>query len=99
MGTYWDEFLKQYPFVRHCALETTLELFYFYCDSENQDLFKDKIQKVREQFYAPPVSKSDGIEREALFALLKWMQDEPIFNIDSIDEILDDYDYYKANCC
>jgi hypothetical protein len=58
MGTYWDEFLKQYPFVRHCALETTLELFYFYCDSENQDLLKEKIQKVREQFNAPLVSES-----------------------------------------
>lgn len=46
----------------------------------------------------PDVRKSDGIEREALFALLKWMQNEPIFNIDSIDEILDDYEYYKANC-
>jgi len=58
MGTYWDNFLKQYPFVQHCALETILELFYFYCDMENQDLFKEKEKRVREQFYAPPVSES-----------------------------------------
>jgi len=30
--------------------------------------------------------------------LLNWMQDENEFNIGDIDEILDDYEFYKANC-
>ena len=30
--------------------------------------------------------------------LLNWMQDENDFNIGDIDEILDDYEFYKANC-
>lgn len=37
-------------------------------------------------------------QRSELFALLKWMQNEPEFNIDDINEILDDYAFYKANC-
>lgn len=37
-------------------------------------------------------------QRSELFALLNWMKNEPQFSIDDIDEILDDYAFYKANC-
>lgn len=37
-------------------------------------------------------------QRSELFDLLKWMQNDPFFNIDDVDEILDDYYFYKSNC-
>lgn len=36
--------------------------------------------------------------RSELFDLLNWMKNEPIYNIDDVNEILDDYKYYKSNC-
>lgn len=34
--------------------------------------------------------------REEFFKLLQWMQNEPFFQIDDINEILDDYECFKS---
>jgi hypothetical protein len=65
---------------------------------DNWDKFDYRTQRysfedIEEILESKP--QESKVNRSELFDLLEWMQKEPAFNIDNINEILDDYAFYK----
>ena len=61
MGTYWNDFLEEYPWVKKCPLEKILELFWLYCKNvdlpEGKDNFFDiegQLARARQQVEESP---------------------------------------------
>lgn len=50
MGTYWDEFLYQFPWVERLPLVDVLELFWHWCGSNNgqkSTVFDDTVSRLK----------------------------------------------------
>ena len=54
MGTYWDDFLKEYPWISGAKLPTILQAFWEYC--KRHEDFDKTMQRAREECNKPAVS-------------------------------------------
>lgn len=78
MGTYWDDFLMEYPWISGAKLPTILQAFWEYC--KRHEDFDKTIQRAREECNKPAVSKRVDVERRDL--LIDFMNYELEHNIE-----------------
>ena len=65
MGTYWDEFLYQFPWVSKLPLADVLELFWHWCGTDNgqkSTVFDDRLESASKA--AESASNSGGVAGE-----------------------------------
>lgn len=83
-----EDFLYKYKI----GSDTTIDV------GEGDILLTKLLQEYAEKQVKNNVDLADVSQRNEQLALLRWMKNEPEFNIDDESEILDDYEYYKTNC-
>lgn len=63
MGTYWDEFLYQFPWVLKLPLDKILELFWHWCGTDNgqkSTVFEDRLKSASQIAEAHPQADNTG---------------------------------------